>query len=448
MVVCLFSNLPTMNKKGRGNGRKRYKKKTNFRVLQERGKKEEVRREMRRERKKKREISKSKTKLAKNSFSLPPFLERESVRVCACVTEMPPPPKTPRSPMTPNSQAMTNNVLLDGSISSRKTGKIPIELWVRGVVLLGVLLIAVLLVMHGSRNLSLKEDVIPKISNPMNFFIFNAVVTSFAVIPGAASATCVAAGVIFGAGFGTILIVLSAGTGGIISFFIARYAARPLVEKLFITEGGRFQILDQAVVRDSRQIVLLLRLSPFSPYTVMSYLLGLTAVPFWPYCWCTYAGIVPASFVYVYLGVTGRKAASGSKASHVELLFYVFGLVVTVLVTHRIVSIYNEVLGAKVGGVDIGPQCFSTARPGGIPEEGEEIEMVEKSIGKEFVTELDRMKKMENGGMNNGDVLLAPLSPTRKGSAPLAVVLGRSDSSSLRSSGFHPKGGDARARKL
>ena len=50
--------------------------------------------------------------------------------------------------------------------------------------------------------------------------------------------------------------------------------------------------------------------------------------------------------------------------------------------------------------------------------------------------------------MNNGDVLLAPLSPTRKGSAPLAVVLGRSDSSSLRSSGFHPKGGDARARKL
>ena len=47
------------------------------------------------------------------------------MRVCACVTEMPPPPKTPRSPMTPNSQAMTNNVLLDGSISSRKTGKIP-----------------------------------------------------------------------------------------------------------------------------------------------------------------------------------------------------------------------------------------------------------------------------------------------------------------------------------
>ena len=49
--------------------------------------------------------------------------------------------------------------------------------------------------------------------------------------------------------------------------------------------------------------------------------------------------------------------------------------------------------------------------------------------------------------MSNGDVLLAPLSTTRKGSAPVAVILGRGDSTSLRSSGFHPKGGDARARK-
>ena len=154
------------------------------------------------------------------------------------------------------------------------------------------------------------------------------------------------------------MIVLSAGTGGIISFFIARYAARPLVEKLFITEGGRFQILDQAVVRDSRQIVLLLRLSPFSPYGDVVFT--------WINCGSVFGRTVGARtrvlfrrvFVYVYLRVTGRKAASGSKASHVELLFYVFGLVVTVLVTHRIVSIYNEVLGAKVGGVDIGPQCF------------------------------------------------------------------------------------------
>ena len=94
--------------------------------------------------------------------------------------------------------------------------------------------------MHGS-SLSLKEDVIPKISNPMNFFIFNAVVTSFAVIPGAFGDVRCRRG-IHGAGFGTILIVLSAGTGGIISFFIARYAARPLVEAVTKAGGFKFSI--------------------------------------------------------------------------------------------------------------------------------------------------------------------------------------------------------------
>ena len=84
VVVCLFSNLPTMNKKGRGNGRKRYKKKTNFRVLQERGKKEEVRREMRRERKKKEKFPKAKQNLPK--IRSPSLLSwRERVCVCARV---------------------------------------------------------------------------------------------------------------------------------------------------------------------------------------------------------------------------------------------------------------------------------------------------------------------------------------------------------------------------
>ena len=352
--------------------------------------------------------------------------------------------KQPRSPLTPSTQQLkqkqqqTKNVLLDNSnnLNNKRKQIIPIELWVRGLSLLTILVMSVIIITHGSQKLSLKDDIIPKISNPINFFIFNAIVTTFAVIPGAASATCVAAGVIFGAFVGTVLVVLSAGTGGVISFFIARYAARPLVEKLFVTEGGRFQILDQAVVRDSKQIVLLLRLSPFSPYTVMSYLLGLTAVPFWPYCWCTYAGIVPASFVYVYLGVTGRKAASGSKASHVEILFYVFGFIVTVLVTQRIVAIYNEVLGSKVGGTDIGPQCFSTRRDG-IPEEGESIEMVEKEIGEGFASEFERMKSSSQSEENGGDVLL---------SIPAAVSLDRNESSLLHSSGFFITGGDARAR--
>ena len=117
-----------------------------------------------------------------------------------------------------------------------------------------------------------------------------------------------AAGVIYGAPLGIALVTASAGTGAAVSFFIARYAARPLIEKLFIKDGTRFQALDQAVMRDGAQIVLLARLSPFSPFVASSYLFGLTAVPFWPFMGASAIGLLPSSFVYVYMGDTGRRA--------------------------------------------------------------------------------------------------------------------------------------------
>ncbi len=83
VVVCLFSNLPTMNKKGRGNGRKRYKKKQ-ISGFYERGKKEEVLTSDEKGDEKKREISKSKTNLPK--IRSPSLLSwRERVCVCARV---------------------------------------------------------------------------------------------------------------------------------------------------------------------------------------------------------------------------------------------------------------------------------------------------------------------------------------------------------------------------
>ena len=184
----------------------------------------------------------------------------------------------------------------------------------------------------------------------MHFFVFNLCVASFAVVPGAASATSIAAGVIYGTPLGLSLVAVSCAAGAGVSFVIARYAARPIVEKLFIKDGSRFAALDQAVMRDGAQIVLLARLSPFSPYVAMSFLFGLTAVEFWPYLGASAVGILPASFVYVYMGDTGRRASNaGAHTSNVEMAFYAFGLLMTVLVTYRIATIAQETLGNKVG---------------------------------------------------------------------------------------------------
>jgi uncharacterized membrane protein YdjX (TVP38/TMEM64 family) len=49
-----------------------------------------------------------------------------------------------------------------------------------------------------------------------------------------ALATSIAAGVIYGTPLGLSLVAVSCAAGAGVSFVIARYAARPLIEKLFI----------------------------------------------------------------------------------------------------------------------------------------------------------------------------------------------------------------------
>ena len=160
-----------------------------------------------------------------------------------------------------------------------------------------------------------------------------------------------------------------------------------------IRDSSRFALLDQAVMRDGAQIVLLARLSPISPYVAFSYMFGLTAVGLLPFLGASAVGILPASFVYVYLGETGRKATTRSRGgggaggggngetSNVEIAFYTFGLVVTALVTYRLTVIAKATLGSKVGG-----DLFSGGVSGGGSAGGEKDEVEELLEFAEVVT--------------------------------------------------------------
>ena len=147
-------------------------------------------------------------------------------------------------------------------------------------------------------------------------------------------------------------------------------------------------------MRDGAQIVLLARLSPISPYVAFSYMFGLTAVGFLPFLGASAVGILPASFVYVYLGETGRKATTRSRGgggaggggngetSNVEIAFYTFGLVVTALVTYRLTVIAKATLGSKVGG-DLfsgGVSGGGSAGGGGLGGNGGEKDEVEELL--------------------------------------------------------------------
>jgi len=158
-----------------------------------------------------------------------------------------------------------------------------------------------------------------------------------------------AAGALFGSLVGTLTVSLSSVAGAAIAFLIARHLARERVEQR-LAGNPRFAAIDRAIGQQGWKIVGLLRLSPAVPFSLSNYLYGLTAVAFWPYLAVSACAMLPATFLYVYLGDIGAKgieAAVGAQTastSGFEWGFRIVGLLATIAVTLYVTRIARRAI--------------------------------------------------------------------------------------------------------
>ena len=136
-------------------------------------------------------------------------------------------------------------------------------------------------------------------------FILGYAVAVVAFVPG--SLLTLAAGAIFGVGRGTALVLVAATLGASAAFLISRYLARASIERR-LAGNERFAAIDRAIEHQGRKIVLLLRLSPVFPFTLLNYALGLTRVRFVDYLVAS-AGMLPGTLLYVYSGKVAGDVA-------------------------------------------------------------------------------------------------------------------------------------------
>lgn len=165
-------------------------------------------------------------------------------------------------------------------------------------------------------------------------FILGYAAATVVAFPG--SLLTLAAGAIFGIAQGTAYVFGGAVLGSSAAFLIARYIARPTVEKR-VASDPRFAQIDRAVGREGWKIVGLLRLSPLLPYNLLNYALGLTSVSFRDYL-IGALGMIPGTLLYVYSGkVAGELVVlAGGGAVQRGTGYYIVlavGLVATVAAT-------------------------------------------------------------------------------------------------------------------
>ena len=127
-------------------------------------------------------------------------------------------------------------------------------------------------------------------------------------IPG--SAITIGAGTLFGLSTGFIVVVIGANLGALTSFLLARSFLREKVTS-WASANPKFRSLDQAIGKQGFKMVLLTRLSPVFPFVLLNYLLGLTAVRTPSYVLANLLGMLPATFLFVYIGAAARDALAG-----------------------------------------------------------------------------------------------------------------------------------------
>jgi uncharacterized membrane protein YdjX (TVP38/TMEM64 family) len=107
-------------------------------------------------------------------------------------------------------------------------------------------------------------------------------------------------GVIFGYFWGMVLVMLGAMLSAVVEFSISRHFGRKLLIKYLVDE--KLLRWDKTIQKHGFKTVFFIRLIPNVAFDVQNFSLGLTGVKFSDYFFATLFGIIPASFIYVYLG--------------------------------------------------------------------------------------------------------------------------------------------------
>jgi uncharacterized membrane protein YdjX (TVP38/TMEM64 family) len=169
------------------------------------------------------------------------------------------------------------------------------------------------------------------------------VVATVFLIPG--SVLTLGAGAAFGLGQGIIIVSIASTLAATCAFLVARYLARDAIARRM--EGNeRFAAIDQAVAAEGWKIVLLTRLSPVFPYTLLNYVFGLTRIKLGHYVLASWIGMLPATAMFVYLGSLANVAARSRTPA--EWALYGVGLLATVVVTIFVTRIARRALARKI----------------------------------------------------------------------------------------------------
>lgn len=154
-------------------------------------------------------------------------------------------------------------------------------------------------------------------------------ITCISVLP-----LTLAGGLIFGATLGIFYTIIGASCGLSISFLIARYFAREIIERRF-GKTEIFKKIDKGVKKDGWFILATTRLLPIFPFGIQNYIYGLTSIGYFQYVFFSTIFILPGTSIFVLLAgavASGNMKTALKMSITASLIFFVLTIVAKLII--------------------------------------------------------------------------------------------------------------------
>ncbi len=139
----------------------------------------------------------------------------------------------------------------------------------------------------------------------------------------------IAAGLLFGPVWGTVLCSLATTLGAALSFLLGRYFLQGSIRPLVMKNKHLRRLLLENSEKNALFLLLITRLVPLFPYNLQNFAYGITDIRFWPYTLYSFlfmlpgtaaytlaaAGVADAQNRWLYLGIALGLLAAVSCAS-------------------------------------------------------------------------------------------------------------------------------------
>jgi uncharacterized membrane protein YdjX (TVP38/TMEM64 family) len=173
-------------------------------------------------------------------------------------------------------------------------------------------------------------------AGPWGALLFGLAYIPAAVLLVPASVLTLGAGFVFGVARGTVIASLGSTAGASAAFVVGKTVRHDWVVGRMAGHPA-LGAIGRAVESDAFKVVLLTRLSPLFPFSLLNYAFGLSSVPFKTYLLASWIGTLPGTLMYIYLGSAAQNVAallSGElRRTRGQQAMFAAGLVATVAVT-------------------------------------------------------------------------------------------------------------------